>query len=244
MNFTDLISDKKVALVGPAAYMVGSKYGDEIDSYDTVIRLNRGIESIHKYGEDVGVKTDILYSCLIEKPANAGYVDPISLKRDYNIKMVVAPPHSDFRGIAYDTRFHELVNMKKVEQMSKFMPVRLVDHNFHTELAKKVSCKPNTGFLAIYDILRYSPQFLSIYGFSFYLDGFIPGCKSGVEQEQNLTEKQFAAKCFVSKRHVQKNMWEYAKETLKNNKQIKLDKYLTKILNLKELDKTLFAEDK
>ena len=180
MNFTDLISDKKVALVGPAAYMVGSSYGEEIDSYDTIIRLNRGIESIHKYGEDVGVRTDILYSCLIEKPANAGEVDPISFKRDYNIKMVVAPPHSDFRGIAHNTRFHELVDMKKVEQMSKFMPVRLVDHKFHTDLAKKVNCKPNTGFLAIYDILRYNPQLLSIYGFSFYLDGFIPGCKSGV----------------------------------------------------------------
>ena len=206
MNFTDLINDKKVALVGPAAYMVGSNYGEEIDSYDTIIRLNRGIESIHKYGEDVGVRTDILYSCLIEKPANAGEVDPISFKRDYNIKMVVAPPHSDFRGIAHNTRFHELVDMKKVEQMSKFMPVRLVDHKFHTDLAKKVSCKPNTGFLAIYDILSYNPQLLSIYGFSFYLDGFIPGCKSGVEQEQNLTEKQFAAKCFVSKRHGQTNI--------------------------------------
>jgi len=243
MNFNETIKNKKVALVGPAAYMVGSLYGEEIDNHDTVIRLNRGIESIHKYSSDVGVRTDILYSCLIEKPANAGHIDPISLKRDYNIKMVVAPPHSDFRGIAYQTKFHELVDIQKVNQMSKFMPVRLIDHKFHTELAIKVDCKPNTGFLAIYDILRHNPQLLSIYGFSFYLDGFIPGCKSGVEQEQNLSEQQFAAKCFVSRRHVQKNMWEHAKETLKNNKQIKLDKYLTKILNLKELDKTLFTKD-
>ena len=67
--------EKSVALVGPALYMAGIGLGNEIDSHDIVIRLNRGMESVSKYSEDVGTRTDILYSCLIEKKANAGIID-------------------------------------------------------------------------------------------------------------------------------------------------------------------------
>ena len=109
-------------------------------------------------------------------------------------------------------------------------------------MAKKVQCRPNTGFLAIYDLLNFNPSTLSIYGFSFYLDGFIPGCKSGVEKEKNVTEDEFATMAFNSKRHVQKNMWQYAKDTLRNNPSVKLDSVLEVILNLEKLDKKLFSD--
>ena len=172
MDFDNMISGKSVALIGPALYLTDSGYGDEIDSNDVVIRLNRGIELVNKHSQDIGTRTDILYSCLIEKPANAGKLD-IELMDDLGIKMIVAPPHSDFVGVAHQTKFHQLVNYSKISNIAKEIPVRIIDHVFHTELAKEVSCKPNTGFLAIFDLLRYKPKSLSIYGFSFYLDGFI-----------------------------------------------------------------------
>ena len=103
-----LIHGKSVALVGPAAYMVGSGYGDEIDSHDTVVRLNRGIECVSDLSNDVGSITDILYSCLIEKPANAGKIDPEYLYES-GVQYVVAPPHSDFQGIANKTVLHDFV---------------------------------------------------------------------------------------------------------------------------------------
>lgn len=236
-----LIHGKSVALVGPAAYMAGSGYGDEIDSHDTVVRLNRGIECVDELSDDVGSITDILYSCLIEKPANAGKVDPEYLY-ECGVEYIVAPPHSDFQGIANKTVLHELVNPTMVRELQDKIPIRVIDHKFHTELAEIVSCKPNTGFLAIYDLLRFNPGILSIYGFSFYLDGFIAGIKSGVEQEQNLTETQFADKCFNSRRHVQKNMWEYAKKTLIYNPRVRLDHVLKRILILDELSKDEFYE--
>lgn len=237
-----LVYGKSVALVGPAAYMVGSGCGDEIDSHDVVVRLNRGIECVDEISSDVGSITDILYSCLIEKPANAGKVDPDYLYQ-CGVKYVVAPPHSDFQGIAHHTILHELVNPITVKSIQEKIPLRVIDHVFHTELAKNISCKPNTGFLAIYDLLRFSPGILSIYGFSFYLDGFISGIKSGVEQEQNLTEVQFADKCFNSKRHIQKNMWEYAKNTLVDNPRVRFDKTLERILKLKSFDKESFLKN-
>ena len=235
-SFDELIYNKSVAIVGPAAYMVGSGFGDEIDSHDVVVRLNRGMECIEKYSSDVGFLSDVLYSCLIEKPANSGRIDSEYLYES-GIKYVVAPPHSDFQGVAKTTRFHDMVNPKTVENIRKNVSMRIVDHEFHTKLSEDVQCRPNTGFLAIYDLLRFNPSVLSVYGFSFYLDGFISGIKSGVEQEQNLTEDQFANQCFNSKRHVQKNMWEYAKKTLIDNPRVRLDEVLNKILSLDNLSK-------
>jgi len=242
MNFTNFINNKKVALIGPAAYMVGSEYGKEIDNHDVVVRINRGIELIDKHAKDIGKKADVLYSCLIEKPANAGKVNGKALKEKYGVKFLCAPPESTFEGFAPETKFHHLVNMKTVDEISKLIPIRIVEHKLHTILAQKVECRPNTGFLAIYDLLKHKPEKLSIYGFSFYLDGFIPGCKEGIIQEQNKNEEQFAHQCFTSKRHVQKNMWLFAKQTLLNKENIYLDPTLNKILSLEALDKELFKK--
>lgn len=241
-EYSTFIKNKRVALVGPAAYMVNSKFGEQIDSHDVVVRLNRGIESVSTYFLDIGARSDILYSCLIEKPGNAGPYDPKSLVEKFNIKAVVAPPHSDFRGMSHSTTLHELVDKKKASHLASLVPLRVVDHHFHNDLAMKVRCKPNTGFMAIYDLIRCGAKKLSIYGFSFYLDGFIPGCKEGVQSEQGLSEQGFAEKCFKSKRHIQENMWKHAKHTLLDSPTVSLDPILQKILNLERLDKDLFKE--
>jgi hypothetical protein len=242
MNFKDLIRNKKVAVVGPAAYLSGSGYGEQIDAHDIVVRLNRGIELVKDHRPDIGAKTDILYSCLIEKPANAGKLNPRQLREEHNIKYLCAPPESTYQGISTSTTFHHLVDPRTVNEIRKYMPIRIIDHLFHTILAEKVMCRPNTGFLAIYDLLRHEPETLSVYGFSFYLDGFIPGCKEGVQEEQNKNEDQFAEQCFTSKRHIQKNMWTFAKQTLLGHERINLDPVFSKILKLESLDKSLFAE--
>jgi len=241
-SLKELIKDKRVALVGPAAYMENSGLGSEIDSHDIVVRINRGIESISIHQVDIGKNTDVLYSCLIERAQQAGILDVNQLSDHYKIRHIVTPPNSDMQGISYKTDLHSLVDRNKIKKIKDVIPVTIVDHNFHTDLAKKVNCKPNTGFLAIYDLLSMMPDQLSIYGFSFYLDGFIKGQKSGVESEKKCTEQEFADMAYASKRHVQKNMWEYAKKTLLGNRRVNLDKTLKKILELEKLDRELFKE--
>jgi len=237
--FDSLFLNKTVALVGPAQYMMSHEFGEEIDQCDTVVRINRSYESVSKFSKNIGNRTDVLYSCLIEKPANAGFLD-VNILLDHGIKLVCAPPASDLKGQSQTTRFHDLVNLDTVEQISRKIPIRIVDHVFHSELSSNVDCRPNTGFMSIYDILRFSPKCLKIFGFSFYLDGFIEGVKDGIQQEQNLTPEQFSVQCFNSSRHVQKNMWKFAKETLPRDSRIVLDPVLSRILNLERLDKDLF----
>ena len=241
-EFKKRIEGKSIALVGPAAYLQGSKYGKKIDNHDTVVRINRGVELVDKYEEDIGKQTDILYSCLIEKAANAGKVNGKRLKEKYGVKYLCAPPESTFDGIATKSKFHHMVNDNTVKEILRHIPVRIVDHGLHTDLAKKVKCRPNTGFLAIYDLLQQNPKELSIYGFSFYLDGFMPGCKEGIIQEKNKTEKEFANDCFNSKRHIQKNLWRYAKDTLLENELVHLDPYLKMILSMNQFSTEQFIK--
>jgi hypothetical protein len=241
-DFGKLITDKTVAIVGPASYMTNSGLGEEIDNHEVVVRINRSYESVNGFSKDIGTRTDILYSCLIEKNANAGKIDPNVLQQ-MGIKQIVAPPASDMKGLANSTRLHGLIDLNKAKILHELIGLRVVDHQFHNQLSLKVDCRPNTGYVAIYDLLRFRPKKLGVYGFSFYLDGFMDGVKSGIEAEQNKTPEQFTLQCFNSKRHVQKNMWEYAKKTLLKTNNVQLDPILEKILNMEKLDRELFLRE-
>tara|TARA_R100000152_G_C6742631_1_gene166387 strand:+ start:257 stop:982 length:726 start_codon:yes stop_codon:yes gene_type:complete len=239
MNYKDYLEDKSVALIGPAKYLENFNFGKEIDSHDIVVRINRGIELVEKIPEKVGSRSDILWSCLIEKPANAGKIDVEKLKT-LGVKYICCPPKSNFAGISTSTVFHEMIDSNKMKNVNKQIPIRICEAEFHTWLAKKISSRPNTGFLSIYDFLRFDIKKLSIYGFSFYLDGFVSGVKEGIISEQNLTEDEFGTKCFNSKRHNQKNMWQFAKSNLLGDNRIHPDEVLEKILKLESLDRAKF----
>lgn len=227
-SFSDLVKGKSIAIVGPASYMENSGFGQEIDVYDLVVRINRSIESVSEWSVDIGSRTDILYSCLIEKPENAGVIDVKSLSMEHSVKYICAPPKSTFEGISYGNTLSELVSSKKVKDIKEKIPFRIIDYKLNNIIAKSVKCRPNTGLLAIYDILDKEPKKLGIYGFSFYLDGFLKGTKQGA----SMSEKDFANKCFNSKRHKQKNLWQYAKDTLLENKCVYVDPNLKKILSM------------
>lgn len=58
-----LIEGKRVCFVGACPNLVGTGYGEIIDSYDTVIRSNNSIALIESesFQRDYGVKCDVLY---------------------------------------------------------------------------------------------------------------------------------------------------------------------------------------
>ena len=61
-----------------------------------------------------------------------------------------------------------------------------------------------------------------------------------MEKEKNCTEQEFADMAYKSKRHVQKNMWQFAKNTLLGDETVRLDPILEQILKLEKLDRDLF----
>jgi SAM-dependent methyltransferase len=235
-NLRNHLTGKKVAVVGPAAYMMNSGLGKEIDQHDVVVRINRGLDSINHYKEDVGTKTDILYSSLIEEAQHAGDLSVDKLK-EHGTRWIITPPSSGVDGVCHSESFHELVDHAKIDLIKKEIPVTFVSKELNNDLVQFINCKPNTGFLAIYDLLQYDLESLSVYGFSFFLDGYIKDQKSGLEKEKNCTVQEYVELAFNSKRHVQKNIWSFAKKLLLNNKKVKLDSTLEKILSLENFSR-------
>ncbi len=232
-DYKNIIEGKSVAVVGPASYLEGSGLGKEIDSHDLVIRINRGCELINKYSIDIGEKTDILYSCLIEKPENAGKVDLEDLKK-LGIKYLCTTPPPQQDGTSLFTDIPTMVVKAKFNRISKSIPTRIVDHLFWNSIAREIKSRPTTGYVAIFDQIRFNPAKVSVYGYSFYLTGILKGYKSGIV---GTTEKELCEKSFASKRHNQRNMWLYAKNTLLDKDNINLDNNLYNILSMEDFDK-------
>jgi hypothetical protein len=240
MNYLEFIKNRTVAIVGPAQYMMGKKLGEEIDNHDIVVRINRSIESCNNFSSDIGERTDVLYSCMIEKPENAGKINIEDWVKK-NISFICVPPKSTMSGVASSSsQISDSANYKKFIATKNKINTRIIDAQLNNKIANEVKCRPNTGYLSIFDILAHTPSKLSLYGFSFYLDGFIKNSKDGIS---GMSEDDFANKCFNSKRHIQSNLWRYAKESLLVNRKVHLDETLDKILRMKSFSKIEFKNN-
>lgn len=234
-NFFNLISNKRVALIGPAKYLDLLNLGNLIDSYDIVVRVNRGMEIIEGNEEKIGSKTDILYNCLIEHPDNGGAINIKKLKK---LKCMATIPYSDEFGKVKKLKLHPQVNKVKALLLKIHLKLHITDVNLVKKINKKIESRANTGYVAIFDILENKPKELFIAGFSFYLDSFYNGYKKGCERK----EDEFAKQCFMSKRHNQLNQWKYFKTIVDDNKNLKLDPILIQIVNMKNLHRKTFKE--
>ena len=228
MNLKDFLKDKKVILVGPSESLLKNKNKEFIESFDIIVRVNRGIEPTDKYGEYVGERTDILYNCMLEHPDNGWKIDS-NYFASKKLKFVVYHPEVDFHGRAIDKDPSHLKpkTIKKLQNNNIF--TNKIGFEFYNKISSQVKCRPNTGYIAIFDLLNYDVKELYITGFTFYLDKFMPGYKDQVDKEE------FNNKCFTSQRHNQKNLWEFLKKSYAENSKLKVDPYLHKILGLTEL---------
>ena len=61
--YSQLVSGKTVAVVGPARTLLGAGHGDRIDSHDLVVRFNDTLDRPSRPGlaADIGSRTDVLY---------------------------------------------------------------------------------------------------------------------------------------------------------------------------------------
>lgn len=66
-EYRDYIEGRSVVVVGPAPSVVGSGGGDLIDGHDVVVRLNHALPVPEDMAEDIGTRTDVLYSTLKRK---------------------------------------------------------------------------------------------------------------------------------------------------------------------------------
>ena len=240
-KYEDYLSGKRVALVGPAEYLSKLNTGTYIDSFDVVVRINRGTEVIDKYFSNIGKRTDILYNCLIKSPDNGGDIKVKEYTKN-KIKWIATIPSSDADGTSKSNKLHKMVNWFTVFKLKWNFNFHIMDHKKYSEVNKKVESRANTGFASIFDLLNHDVSKLYVTGFSFYLDNFMSGYKNGCERD----EEEFAKQCFISKRHKQEPQWRYLKEIFQKDERVEVDEILKKILAMDNLsrDNNIFKTDK
>jgi hypothetical protein len=180
----------------------------------------------------------------LETSRNAGILDFEKI-RSSGVKMICAPGffrfYEQFPEGVYAS--HPEIKSSTWDKLNKAKySVRIAFESVDTWLKEATKTRPNTGFLAIFDILACKPKSLTIHGFTFYLDGFIKGSKAGVEKEKNCTEEEFALMALNSKRHKQENMWIFAKKVLLQANNVILDDTMKKILALESFSREAFAK--
>lgn len=134
---------KTVAIVGNAQSLFKGNYGEEIDSHDVVIRINRGMQvcfdnaSLSSHGKKLDVWTFNLYRTLE------------TFDNDAKIK---------------------IKNPYKRLQMNAFLLEGKIDSCISEEAYKEVSSifypkKVTTGFMLLHYITKFTPSSVDVYGF-------------------------------------------------------------------------------
>jgi hypothetical protein len=243
----NIFKNKIISIVGAAGYIEQSEFGQDIDSSDIVVRINKGANNLNEDNKlRLGSKADVLYHCLLEDPAdsngaNMGFILP-ELWKNIGISLVYCLPSSSYEGVARGNHFHELIKRETVDKLSEKIELKMVDYRFYNEVSSRIQCKPNTGLLALMHVLSCRPKKLKVFGFSFLLDGWYGDYRTGYEEFSKSTNKprtyeQITRECLESKRHIQKNQWQLCKEMLLGSPNVEVDSILYKILSMKKFSK-------
>lgn len=174
---TSYLTDKSIALVGPAASLLGRKQGSFIDGFDIVIRLNLACPVPSELHADIGSRTDILYHVLFNN------------RMIHTLKRAHTP--AEIRSWKEDgVRFIVTRQMGSSDRLPSFkralgdqIPLVVMPDGYVDKLRSKVRVLPSTGVIAIAHLLDHPIRSLFVTGFDFYQTGYYEGY-GGFDKEQ------------------------------------------------------------
>ena len=248
----EYFKNKRVVVIGPANYLslITKETKENIKNSDTIVRINRGFDLVEQYSSIVGKKTDVLYNNLLGDCINGGVLDPKKIA-SAEVKHIRTVPKSDIKGIAISNT----TNIKNKETYMSLLDLQknhkintsIIDCNMFSNAARKVDCRPTTGFVALLDILSYLPTNLHVTGYSFYLGGVLKGyfggkSPGGIFKTFGRSEDEEIERNFNSTRHVHANMWNYCKESFLTLENISFDPILTNILEMDSFSKEKYQK--
>lgn len=228
----ELLKNKRVALVGPSSSLIGSNLGELIDSYDIVIRVNKGIPIPKHIEKDVGVRCDILCTNLDGDSMSSGSITP-ELWSDIGVTHVFSHlPKNECEN-----------NMlRNADKVSKIIDVSYNDGNVYYETGKRLKASPHTGFSSLTYILSSELSELFLVGYSFYKDlpyeeyyhGKVPMSDVIKDIEDiNTTATSYRKQGSVVRGHDNHSEFELFKnEIYPNDNRITIDNNLKKLLEI------------
>ena len=164
-------SDKKVIIVGNSTTILSEEYGDVIDSYDVVIRINKC--ATKGFEKHTGSKTDIWAS------THHKYY-PDFLPTDYK----------NIKEIWRRTPSVKMILPEDFPEYNNLIMFKTKDFKFKSVISG-LSHEPCTGLLAILTSTLFYKD-ITIVGFTFYTEsnGFVTGYYRDSELENDKTHKE------------------------------------------------------
>lgn len=155
------LKDKNVIVVGPGGYLHKKGMGHLIDKFDVVVRLNKG----RPIPEDYGSRTDLLYCFCTEMDAEY-YHDTPKFKAD------------GIKAISITHGIDQWVQLFKKKLKKEGIVATGPDEKFYSKIWDLCGTKPNTGTVAIADLLRYPLKSLHTLGIDLFASGYCDGYTS------------------------------------------------------------------
>ncbi|MGV0923052.1 glycosyltransferase family 29 protein [Empedobacter tilapiae] len=213
---------KRVAIVGGADSVFNEKFGEYIDSFDVVVRINKGVEVIEQQKEYVGTKTDVLFHAFYERVNDKGSspITPLLWKKN-SVRTIIFSHNfdcSDYSKRNFTDILFKTKGSLKFSQVKKY----LYDKN----MKGIAPYSPTTGFIAINTIFNCLPKEIYITGITFF--------KTPHQKDYRNTPYKSWEKLFKngSSKHNPEAEYEYVKKLyLKNKYLIKPDKILKDIFD-------------
>nr|WP_255647321.1 glycosyltransferase family 29 protein [Fulvivirga sedimenti] len=183
-----VLTNKRIAIVGPASSAYGTGKGDYIDGFDLVVRINKAALLMRdkRSPEDIGTKTDILFHSFFENEYSGGGPLDLELYERLGIKYLVNP---------IPTYFGHRVSFNFYKKYLRSYPVYTLPlPPYLREVKQFGKFRPTTGFCALKYLLESDFKELYIGGFTFfqtaYGDGYRDEMKSKEATQQYINKMQ------------------------------------------------------
>lgn len=171
----EMVTNKRVIILGPAPSITNFT-PEFVEEYDVVVRVNKSVPVPDDIARHTGTRTDILYCCFSESQIEP---DPLVVHpdvwKDHGVKLVVCPFPRKFKWMDHC--------YAKWDARNVGLPLEIMSDSDYDILAACSKCRPNTGFAAIWHLLRYPITELYIAGFTFYRQGYHPSYRRYNEEQ-------------------------------------------------------------
>ena len=146
--------------------------GEFIDSFDVVIRMNKGWKITPDRTKDYGSKTDIRWHCMMEHPDNGGDF-AIDDMLDHGVEWLASQFPRNLDYFHYDNIKFEQKNNNKMNFHC------FADLIYFLNIHRALETRPNVAPTAIFELINYDIENIHLMGVTFFKDGWDKGYKEG-----------------------------------------------------------------
>jgi hypothetical protein len=148
-----IVSNKTVAIIGPAQYLENIDQGSKIDAFDIIIRFNKSISIPENMISKIGSRTDIW----IYNFKNSDIMENLPDKLP---QLIFCPYPQEY--------IKNTDNLKNIPEI----PLEFIENDFYQQLLLALKFEPNSFLLVLLIILKQNVKSIFVSGFSFMYDGY------------------------------------------------------------------------